>query len=130
MSSLEVVEIRKFIAELKLGMYVCRLDRPWLDTPYEMAGVLISDPEDLQRVGQSLLDQFNAITAFDPVSRRGSLTVDLNVPASDGRRCQYPRLEKAAIKKPAIDTQGVSHWVASPSFPEIPGRCRAAPLRG
>lgn len=33
--------------ELKLGMYVAELDRPWLETPFLMQGFVISDGEEL-----------------------------------------------------------------------------------
>ncbi|MGE4070309.1 MAG: HD-GYP domain-containing protein [Lysobacterales bacterium] len=49
---MEIVEVRKDVRLLKVGMYVCRLDRPWLDTPYEMEGFLIQSDEDLQELAK------------------------------------------------------------------------------
>jgi HD-GYP domain-containing protein (c-di-GMP phosphodiesterase class II) len=48
----EIVETRVDVAKLRLGMYVCRLDRPWVETPYKLQGFLIESPEDIQGVGQ------------------------------------------------------------------------------
>lgn len=33
--------------ELKIGMYVCKLDRPWLETPFLMQGFLIKTEDDI-----------------------------------------------------------------------------------
>ena len=40
------------VADLRTGMYVCRLDRDWLDTPFIMQGFLIEDREDIEIVGE------------------------------------------------------------------------------
>lgn len=36
------------VAELKEGMYVCRLDRPWEGTPFLLQGVLIESESDIE----------------------------------------------------------------------------------
>ena len=42
------IEERKVaVGELKAGMYVCRLDRPWEGTPYLLQGVMIEDDADI-----------------------------------------------------------------------------------
>lgn len=41
---------------LKRGMYVCRLDRPWLGTPFLMQGFLIETDEEIQQL-RSLCEQ-------------------------------------------------------------------------
>jgi HD-GYP domain-containing protein (c-di-GMP phosphodiesterase class II) len=38
------------VTELEAGMYVCRLDRPWLGTPYLIEGVLITSQEDIDEL--------------------------------------------------------------------------------
>lgn len=48
----EIVEIKVDVDKLRLGMYVCRLDRPWVETPYALQGFLIQTPEDIAQVGQ------------------------------------------------------------------------------
>lgn len=35
------------VRDLKFGMYVSQLDRPWLDTPYTIQGILIKTMEDI-----------------------------------------------------------------------------------
>lgn len=39
--------VRVEVENLKLGMYVAALDRPWLETPFLFQGFLIRDPEDI-----------------------------------------------------------------------------------
>lgn len=44
---------RKVIGkELKIGMFVADLDRPWIDTPFLLQGFLIEDHEQLQQIRQ------------------------------------------------------------------------------
>lgn len=38
--------------ELKLGMYVSRLDRPWLETPFLFQGFYITSSEDIEELSQ------------------------------------------------------------------------------
>lgn len=40
------------VGELRVGMYVCKLDREWLDTPFIMQGFLIEDAEDVDIVAE------------------------------------------------------------------------------
>ena len=42
-----IKEIKVSIDGLKIGMYVSRLDRPWLETPYFMQGIMIASEEDI-----------------------------------------------------------------------------------
>jgi HD-GYP domain-containing protein (c-di-GMP phosphodiesterase class II) len=44
-SSESVYQIK--VRDLRFGMYVSRLDRPWLETPYALQGILIRDMEDI-----------------------------------------------------------------------------------
>lgn len=38
-------EIKIFVADLKIGMYVCRLDKPWIDSSFLFQGFLIENEE-------------------------------------------------------------------------------------
>lgn len=38
------------VGDLKPGMYVCRLDRPWEGTPFLLQGVMIEDEDDIARL--------------------------------------------------------------------------------
>ncbi|MCW8196303.1 DUF3391 domain-containing protein [Proteobacteria bacterium 005FR1] len=40
------------VAEVTVGMYVCDLDRPWLDTPFLMQGFLVDDHADLKTLAE------------------------------------------------------------------------------
>jgi len=52
MEATEIVEKRVDTAKLQIGMYVCRLDRPWLGTPFQLQGLLLSTPEDIDALAQ------------------------------------------------------------------------------
>ena len=39
-------------ADLQVGMYVCRLDCDWNDTPFPLQGVLIRTREDIEQIAQ------------------------------------------------------------------------------
>lgn len=40
------------VADLRIGMFVCKLDRDWLDTPFIMQGFLIEEREDIDIVAE------------------------------------------------------------------------------
>lgn len=46
----EIEEQRMDVDDLRLGMFVCRLDRPWEETPYLLQGVGLSSTEDLEAI--------------------------------------------------------------------------------
>lgn len=46
----ETVKIH--IGQLRVGMFVSKLDRDWLDTPFIMQGFLVEDPEDIEIVAE------------------------------------------------------------------------------
>ena len=49
-NALKTMQLNKqkvLVSELKIGMYVCELDRPWLETPFLMQGFLIEADEDI-----------------------------------------------------------------------------------
>jgi len=43
-------EVKTPVAGLSLGMFVARLDRPWVDTPFEFQGFRITDAKDIERL--------------------------------------------------------------------------------
>lgn len=45
-----VDKVRVECAELKLGMYVCELDRPWLETPFPFQGFALDSMESIEAV--------------------------------------------------------------------------------
>ncbi|MBC7697702.1 MAG: DUF3391 domain-containing protein, partial [Bacteroidia bacterium] len=38
------------VSQLGIGMFVCELDRPWLDSPFMLEGVLIEDDEQIATI--------------------------------------------------------------------------------
>ena len=47
---MSITQVKIFISDLKSGMYVARLDRPWLETPYKVQGFLIKLDKDIERL--------------------------------------------------------------------------------
>jgi len=48
----EIVKIRVDVNDLKPGMYVCELDRPWLGTPFLLQGFTIDSHQDIDTLAQ------------------------------------------------------------------------------
>jgi HD-GYP domain-containing protein (c-di-GMP phosphodiesterase class II) len=46
----EIEERRIAVDDLRLGMFVCRLDRPWVETPFPLQGFLIHSPEQIREL--------------------------------------------------------------------------------
>lgn len=49
---MDLVERQFAVDQLKMGMYVNRLDRDWLETPFPIQGFFISSPEDIEILHQ------------------------------------------------------------------------------
>ena len=50
MQKKEVKKVRVECSELELGMFVCELDRPWLDSPFLIQGFYINEPDELDQL--------------------------------------------------------------------------------
>ncbi|MBN4055440.1 HD-GYP domain-containing protein [bacterium AH-315-K03] len=48
----EKIKIPIPVSGLKIGMYVCELDRPWLETPFTLQGFKITTLEDIEVINQ------------------------------------------------------------------------------
>ncbi len=72
------------VSDLRTGMYVCKLDRDWLDTPFIMQGFMIEEREDIDIVAEYCefvyidIDEARKYAANGPSSSVGT--------ASQGRR--------------------------------------------
>lgn len=72
------------VALLQMGMFVCRLDRPWLGTPFLMQGFLVEN--------QDMLRSVRALCSYVYVDPRKSL-VDIRAARSrPGREAKAPEL--------------------------------------
>jgi len=49
---MDLVEKQFAVEDLKMGMYVNRLDRDWLETPFPLQGFFVSSPEDIEILRQ------------------------------------------------------------------------------
>jgi HD-GYP domain-containing protein (c-di-GMP phosphodiesterase class II) len=74
------------VDELAVGMFVCALDRPWLDTPFLVQGFLIEDEETLAQLRQTCRQ-----VAIDP--SRSAI--------DDADRPRMPPADTAAIEAKA-----------------------------
>ncbi len=44
------MKIKFGVDDLQVGMFVSELDRPWLETPFELEGLLIEGPEEIEQI--------------------------------------------------------------------------------
>ncbi len=65
----QLVNLRVNTSQLKIGMYVSKLDRPWEQTPFKLQGFLIKSPEHIDEVKRYCdyvyIDQEKSITIRD-----------------------------------------------------------------
>ncbi|MDZ7770993.1 MAG: HD-GYP domain-containing protein [Woeseiaceae bacterium] len=121
-------------SELKVGHYVARLDRPWLETPFLFQGFLIrddSDIEELQKYCQyvfvdaeqsSITDQdraalrnsvLNKATVIeDDIETQRHLRV-INIPEPDPARTGHYYEDKEELGKELGRAQGIQQNVAA-----------------
>ncbi len=50
--AVELGELQIDVSELEIGMYVCRLDRPWEETDFLLQGFLITSQEDIDALSE------------------------------------------------------------------------------
>ena len=78
------MKVKIQVEQLKVGMFVSDLDRPWLDTPFLLQGFLIEDQEEIAKLryyckyvmvdrARSSGDEFqaDAVASVIPVLLRG-----------------------------------------------------------
>ncbi|MET0094136.1 MAG: DUF3391 domain-containing protein, partial [Sedimenticola sp.] len=47
---MELSEVKTSIDGLEVGMYVSRLDRPWIKTPFPIQGLKIRSKDDIEKL--------------------------------------------------------------------------------
>src|SRR5690554_1673183 len=47
---MEIVQLKVSVDELVLGMYISKLDRPWLETPFKLQGFLLRDDSEIEEL--------------------------------------------------------------------------------
>ncbi|WP_239308920.1 HD-GYP domain-containing protein [Rhodanobacter sp. FDAARGOS 1247] len=70
----EIEEQRMDVHALRLGMYVCRLDRPWEETSFPLQGVGLASPEDLAAVRAVCEYVYIDLRRQVPIAPRPALT--------------------------------------------------------
>lgn len=45
-------QLKVKVSDLKPGMFVCRLDRPWIETPFLMQGIMIKSERDIDAISR------------------------------------------------------------------------------
>lgn len=76
-------------ADLEVGLFVCELDRPWLDSPFMMQGFLIEDEE--------ALAQLRSLCRFVYVDRSRSVGEHYRVPEAEDVRSRVGRSVRSAV---------------------------------
>lgn len=94
------LEVQKIaVADLEIGMYVCRLDRDWIGTPYPLQGVWIREQDDIDQLAHLCRDVFIDVERGRAPSRgpqRGVL---------DARRAERTRGTAAYTDTSTIDAE-------------------------
>ncbi|TCV90282.1 HD-GYP domain-containing protein [Sulfurirhabdus autotrophica] len=94
-----------FVSDLAPGMYVCELDRPWLDSPFLLEGIQIESEEDIEQLKR--LCEFVFIDPiigadFTPVPRQGAVNASSSIQyvTQNSTRSQPPHVDaKVPVKK-------------------------------
>jgi HD-GYP domain-containing protein (c-di-GMP phosphodiesterase class II) len=93
-------ELRISVRGLAKGMYVSRLDRPWLDTPFPLEGLMLEDEDEIEKLRR--------ICSYVYVDTARGKSPDLRfVEHDDGHEVLRPRDEYAALRKTdwKVDTE-------------------------
>ncbi|MEX1267231.1 MAG: HD-GYP domain-containing protein [Woeseia sp.] len=127
-------QVKVNTSELKVGHYVARLDRPWLETPFLFQGFLIrddSDIEELQKYCQyvfvdaeqsSITDQDRAALRNSVLNKAAVIEDDIetqrhlrviNIPEPDPARTGHYYEDKEDLGKELGRAQGIQQNVAA-----------------
>ena len=84
------MKVKVNISQLKKGMFVCELDRPWTETSFLLQGVLIEGAEDI-----SQLEEYCSFVYIDSEKSSNSIQADLQTISSKENLDQpfHPHLE-------------------------------------
>jgi len=94
-----------FTHELKVGMFVADLDRPWVDTPFLLQGFLIEDDEQIAalRAHCEYVMVDRARSTGDEYEAPAGIAA--STPGAAARRAPAPSAANAATTKPASGTE-------------------------
>lgn len=84
------MKIKVDISQLKKGMYICELDRPWTETSFLLQGILIESPQDISQV-----QEFSRYVYIDSEKSHESVQANLkNLSSStDNSQPFHPHLQ-------------------------------------
>lgn len=108
-------------SDLRPGLFVCELDRPWLDSPFLMQGFLIEDDE--------VLAQLQSLCRFVYVDRTRSVGEHFRAPDAEDVSSRVGRSVRSAILS-EDDTSSGSNEGGLPDFLEIMRLIRSGRLEG
>ncbi len=89
-------------ADLELGMYVSKLDRPWIETPFLFQGFYIETPEVIEELRQYCVFVYVDITRCDASLRNPSRS-SKTVPAHEAHRKSPTAHSKLKPEPPAAE---------------------------
>lgn len=82
---MEIVQLKIPVDELTLGMYVTKLDRPWLETPFKLQGFMLRDESEIEQLKKYCKFVYIDIEkGLDPVKFKK------HEPLKEGRRKEPP----------------------------------------
>lgn len=116
----ERLKEKVLVCDLNPGMYVCELDRPWLETPFLMQGFLITGTKDID-----LLSQYCDFVYIDRMRALDSVAVEHEV--EEDRAPSFARFamnneqSRRRVQKlfPQVESF-VAHRDSRPFYQEIP----------
>ena len=128
-----------FTTDLKIGMFVADLDRPWVDTPFLLQGFLIEDEEQIRALMQhceyvmvdrarSRGDEYQAPAGNAGTTPGTTRVVTQLTPGKTGANPQAG--PSAGARSPQSERDSVSDGVTPTSGPPPARPARLAPSRG
>jgi len=103
-----------FVENLRVGMHVCELDRPWLDSPFLLQGFLLDSEDDIKRVQQVCSHVF--------IDKQRSIDTGNNEYSAEARS-KRASARKGAHQSSTQDdkTTGGGGFITIPSVPKLSG---------
>ena len=107
--------------DLKAGMFIADLDRPWIDTPFLLQGFLIEDDEQMAQLRQHcqwvMIDPARSVgKGFDTPAKKTAFT-----PRDVGTE---PRISAGTLQRPSSNSRKPAPAAAPPGRTPLPGTAK------
>ncbi len=133
---------KRHVSELRVGMFVCKLDKDWLETPFLLQGFKIEEEDDIDVISEYCthvwVDELKSSVSDDPSSSAGSASFArpdsdvfvYEVPVEEERRRMFGTFRQArSLTKNMLDDIRMGGVINTEGAKETVNQCVKSVIR-